>query len=112
MLPVQHIPAADWPVVSERFAAARIQAGFTLAQVAEAIDATEDEVRAFEGGHPSLGIYDLRVLADLWRTTTGAWFCGDKKPLLRSSDGGLAEEAAQIGAGLMARYLAEEALAE
>lgn len=112
MLPVPQIPAADWPTVGQRFAASRRAAGVSVADAAAAIRATEDDVRAFEAGQPTLGVFDLRVLAERWGTTTGAWFCQDQPPLYRSSAGASADEAAEIGQKLMARYLAEEALAE
>lgn len=111
ILPIRHIPAADWPTVAERVAAARRHAGTSAAEAAEAIDATETELLAFEAGDPVLGVYDLQLLADLLGTTTGAWFCGDERPLFRSTDKAACEEAARIGAGLMARHLASEAAA-
>jgi len=112
MLPVQQIPAADWPTVGKRFAASRRAARISLGDAAAVIEATEGDVRAFEKGQPTLGVFDLRVLAERWGTTTGAWFCEDQPPLYRSSAGASSDEAAEIGQKLMARYLAEEALAE
>jgi transcriptional regulator with XRE-family HTH domain len=104
-LPIAALPVADWATVAQRARTTRESAGLSVAAAAEAIGVPRSDLEAFESGEAVLGVFDLQALADLYGTTTGAWFHGDERPVFRGADTTASREATQIGVQLMSEYL-------
>ncbi len=107
---IQPRPADGWRTVGARVAQTRRTNGVEPAHIEETLGIAPDELARLEAGDPVLSMHELKLLADLLDTTTGAWFYSDERPMFRGSGGAdNAHAAASLGRELMMQYLALKA---
>lgn len=104
-------PVEDWATIGARVAEAREAKGLKLSDVQQVVGIAPNDLLRLEVGEAVISMHEMKVLADLLDTTTGAWFYADQRPIFRgAAEDGAAREAEVVGRDLMMKFLAVEAV--